>query len=145
MFAVKTIPDEIIDARINSLKKIYLVITVISVLAIVYLIAGISKKHGIDESPKFLIGVAIYCSIYYGLKKKRKWVVPFVLIYSAFALLRYFSNPFTSTSGNYWTFQKLILLFFHFAIALFYVYQIYFFSKKEVRESFGIKGFLIFS
>jgi hypothetical protein len=106
------------------------------------LLAGGTKKHTTEELPEVLIGFVLFCSIYYGLKRKRKWVIPFVLFLPAYQLFNYLFSTHEGTSE--YLSIKIISAVIHFSVGLFYVYQIYFFSKKEVRRLFGVREQILF-
>jgi len=131
-----------VSSRIDLFKKVYLVLFIMGALIVCVLLAGFSKKHNTEELPQILIGLVLFYSIYYGLKKKRRWVIPVVLVFPAYQLLSYLFSIHAGTSE--YLSINIISTAFKFSIALFYVYQIYFFSKKEVRKLFGVGEQILF-
>jgi len=150
--------DYKINARISSIKKIYILFAVLVIFRIVSLVAGFSQRRDINKAWELIFVVVIFFSIYYGLNKRKEWTIPLVLIFSAYCLLdQFLYSPFlkhTDLEASYkgfmlyksfQIFENIIFMVEHLLVAFFYAYQIYFFSKKEVRKIFSLKGTIIFS
>lgn len=84
--------------------------------------------------------VVIYVSIYLGLRSRRAWVLPLILLYSAFSC--------------FWRIQHLLILaqetgmltvkVYYCLLLFFFAYLLVFFSKQQVKRLFGVKGRVIF-
>ncbi len=123
-------------SRLIFFKEVYFLSTLLSVFAIFYLLSGLSIKYKRGVPLEFLLISFIGISIYFGLKFKKNWVINIILIYSSFAVINLFLFSFQLSDQVSIIFYKLvgfIFLFFH-------VYQIYFFSSREVKILFKERG-----
>jgi hypothetical protein len=138
-----------INSKMNQIKKAYLFLSVMGVLFIFFSI--IFKRHTADELLEASISPVVAFSIYYGLKKNRAWVIPFVLIVSAGAFLSQFGHLSTVKHAHGDPVGRALLpveavmeAVIRISLMYFFAYQIYFFSKKEVRELFNVREQILF-
>jgi hypothetical protein len=134
------IEENKIFSTIDFFRKIYVGLIFVQILQIVFSLAGLSDDSNASETIVYFFALLIDISIYYGLKKKREWVISLVLFSSAIIILRGILMS-ASVVNNI---VELIGKFFVFVLILFAVYQIFFFTKKEVKKVFSDKGSAIF-
>jgi hypothetical protein len=129
-----------IFSTISFFRKIYVGLIIVQILQIIFSLAGLSDESNVSETLVNSLTILIDISIYYGLKKRREWVISLVLFSSAIIILRGILMS-ASVVNNI---VELIGKFFVFVWILFAVYQIFFFTKKEVKKVFSDKGSAIF-
>ncbi|MEN6508644.1 MAG: hypothetical protein ABFD63_07685, partial [Smithella sp.] len=81
--------------------------------------------------------------LYIGLRYHKKWFIPLVLISSAFLFLNtiyYIHLPVNNVS----VFGTLIAKIYSIFLLIFSFYQMYFFSRPEVKLYFGSKNEIFF-
>lgn len=71
---------------------------------------------------------------------KRRWVIPFILIFSALGSLNSFLRILVPVDNIGSLFVKIIGILF----LVFFVYQLYFFTCQNVKKYFGVKGRIFF-
>lgn len=131
-----------IDRVVQTIQKIYLVLAVVGVLGVLGVLAGLSPRLKAVGAPALLQGLFVtilYCVIYFGLRRRMKWVITLVLIFSALSIVTCTFNILHPAEDMRALLGKLVTALF----LSFYGYQIYFFSRKDVRERFGGKGTLV--
>lgn len=122
----------------NRLKIVFLVLTC---LCIVLSIKDVSKLlRGDWESLSGLLGALIYFSIYLGLRMRKKWLTPLVLVISALGLLNMSLFILTPAQDE----LSVLMKVFGMMLAIFFAYLIYFFSRREVKMYFGTKESVFF-
>ncbi|MGC2424518.1 MAG: hypothetical protein WA666_09220 [Nitrospirota bacterium] len=138
-----------INFKLNSIKKTYLFLSIIGVIFIFFSL--IFKRHTTAELFEASISPVVGFSIYYGLKKNRDWVIPFVLLVSAGAILHQFGHLDTIKHAYGDPAGRILLPIeavmesvIRISLTCFFAYQIYFFSKKEVRELFNVREQILF-
>lgn len=131
-------PDEgRIEEIVLRIQKVYLTLAILGILGTLSSIFGQSNLREISEYFVFLILLWI---IYFGLRRRRSWIIPLVLIMSAYSCIRVLFVIFQPADDIIMLLSKIlgVLLFFFFA------YQINFFRKPQVRLLFGAKGHELF-
>jgi len=136
----KVIPAYRVNILINRIQKVYLLIMLIGALDLIHNLLSESESTSLRECAQTVLTLSIYFSIYIGLKLRKKWVTPLVLICSAFLLLRAFLSAFEPTNDIFGLISKIGGIVF----VLFCAYQIHFFSKREVRDFLGSRETIIF-
>jgi hypothetical protein len=126
--------------KVHIFKKIYLSLSCLIMLGLIYMLTGISEKYSQDESVELIFPLLVCITAYYGLKYKTKWAIPLLLITAVFMILSTFINILRPANDLFAFINKIVDLVF----VMFYGYQIFFFSKKEVKQYFGVKGTVIF-
>ena len=126
-----------IEEIVQRIQKIYLALALLGVISTLSSIFGQSGLREISEDFFFLILLWI---IYFGLRRRRSWIIPLVLIMSAYSCIRVLFVIFQPADDIVMLLGKIlgVLLF------LFFAYQINFFRKPEVRLFFGAKGHELF-
>lgn len=131
------IKQDRLQAVIIWIQRLYLLLALIfTPLCILVLIkAGLTTAfwHG-------LLSVLIYITIYFGLRQRRSWVIHLVLIVSAIGIFGKFLNIIHPVATS----LELTIKLFDVLLFIFYLYQLTFFSKREVKNIFGEKGKTIF-
>jgi hypothetical protein len=132
-----TIAKAKIELVVQRIQKVYLAIVVLALLGV---LAGLIKssdfEHALGEFCFFLL----YGFVYFGLRRRREWAIPLVLIVSAykcFWLFVDFMYPAMDLKG------LLIKAFIVFWFS-FFAYQIVFFSRQHVRRLFRDRGTWVF-
>ncbi len=128
-----------VESIVNKIRKIYFVLICLGVFGVLILL-GVSDKYGHKDSLGVIITLIVYLMIYFGLRLRKKWVIPFVLISSAFGVLRTLLailQPAEDIEAIIHKFMAVIMF-------LFYAYQLKFFSKREVRAFFRSEGIIFF-
>lgn len=110
-------------------------------LAIIGTIISLFGLFVINEPLWEWIQIVFYTSIiwliFYGMAKVKSWVVIFILFYSYLSLLWSCIEFFTiQPATSFDLLKKGILILFTF----FFLFQIFIFSKSEVKEYFKSKG-----
>ena len=134
-------PEDKLSSTLNKINKIYLILICLGLLYVIYTASGISVKFGHKESVQGLFGLILNSVTFLGIKFRKRWVVPYVLIISAFsfiALLITILRPADQLSILIGKLSGVFLLFF-------YAYQIRFFSKREVKKLFEAQGVELFN
>lgn len=130
------IKQDRLQAVIIWIKRLYLLLVFSSVIAIIYEVIKRLDKEILTS----LLSLLVNMSVYLGLKQKKSWLIPLVLINSvmcAFMLLLTIVYPINDSHG-------LTRKFFAVLLFIFYLYQLKFFSKREVKNIFGETGKTIF-
>ncbi|MDA8156608.1 MAG: hypothetical protein M0Z52_09195 [Actinomycetota bacterium] len=137
----KRMRKDSIESRLGILRKIYLSFSILGFFGIIYLLSGFSHTYGLNALPKLSLFLIWNLIIYSGLKRKKVWVSPLIKFYAVMTVLtlvvvrnNHYQNR-GSLIGNW-----LI----NFFMALFYFYQLYFFSKKAVEEYMHDKGITLY-
>jgi hypothetical protein len=125
---------------INRFRKAYIVLICIGTLTVISDLLGISENVPKSETWQGVINSLLYLTIYIGLKLKTKWLIPLVLISSAWFLL----STFLRTLYPAVDIPGLIAKAIGITLALFFAYQMHFFSKREVKIYFGMEGTVFF-
>jgi len=127
-----------VDTIAGRIQKVYLVfVCLLAPFLIISLIAG---KYSLEENLQGALNLLIDSLIFYGLLRKKHWVVVLALIFPALWLLSASATILAPASD----FRTLLQKFAALGLFVFYAYQINFFSKHEVKQFYGVKGFIIF-
>lgn len=78
--------------------------------------------------------------IYFGLRERKHWVVPFALIESIAHCCWSIARVFEPADRMTALFAKIAILL----MIYFYAYQVVFFRKSEVKRFFGEPGLVLF-
>ena len=128
-----------IEKKIFALRKIYFVLLLIGFVALLFKLGKVMSGdfNGVGEIILYFI---IYCTIYLGMRRKKKWLIPFILISSSFGILRGCLGVLSPADNVEALLGKFLGVFF----LLFFGYQLTFFSNQSVKNYFGVKGRIIF-
>jgi|LGVF01.1.fsa_nt_gb hypothetical protein len=129
--------EDRIQRVVTRLRRVYLALAILGGL---FTLSSIVGQSGIREILEGGLQLIIYAAAFIGLRRRRSWVVPLVLIISAFGCFVNFGSimyPATDIGALVGKIFNGLLLFF-------FVYQIAFFVKREVRSFFGTRGQVLF-
>ena len=128
-----------IESIVSVVRKIYMFLLIVAIIAVVSAITEMYSDT-VEFKGRVLLHIIIYLSIYWGLRNKSNWVMPFILIISAFGFLLSLIEVLSPAENASALFKKIADVFF----ILFFGYQMVFFSSSNVRKYFGAKGKVIF-
>ncbi len=130
-------PDQDLPPGVEFIKDVY--------LGLLFLFAAIAIAGFIFQSIKIagpgLVNFIIGLTVFHGISKKRRWVVPVVLLTSAWGIVSVFLGLLEPSKGLITLIFKVILC------SLFFIFNIYcvsVFSKKRTRKYFSAEGKIIF-
>ena len=129
-----------IEAVVIKIQRVYLSLTCLGFVLAVFVLSGLSGKYGLKDGFELTYTSFIYLALYFGLMRRKKWIIPLILLAAAFGLFReliYILHPAESLSKIAGKAISVLLL-------LFYSYQMHFFSKTEVKKFFQSKGSFLF-
>jgi hypothetical protein len=135
----KVMTIEKANAVINRIQKAYLVLACLTAFAVIFKISG-GAAGSIAAVPAAGLAFIVYFTAYMGLRRRKIWALPFILILAASSLLISFLSSLETAqdAGSLLSKGGDIVIF------IFSAYQIHFFSKKEVKVQFNAKGTIIF-
>ena len=132
-----------IEPIVNKLQNVYLFLVCLEIFSFIWELLGSLREYDRIESSKGLEEILIFfinLTLYLGLRFRKKWVVPFALLISAFGVfttLLFILSPAESS-------QLILAKIFGVLFLLFYGYQLRFFTKPEVRKFFQSEGLVVF-
>ncbi|MBI5252603.1 MAG: hypothetical protein HY912_24165, partial [Desulfomonile tiedjei] len=100
----------------------------------------LSRSSGIGDVAQGVLFAILYGCAYFGLRRRREWAIPLVLIVSAFCCISGLVNVM-QPAGDI---KELLVKAFFLLWLLFFAYQIVFFRRADVRALFREKGTLVF-
>ena len=118
-----------IEAIVNKIKNVYLFFICWEIFSVIWETLGSLRKIDRIEINKGSLDVLIFfinLTLYLGLRFRHKWVVPFVLLISAFGIFRMLL--FILSPVDSW--QFILAKFFGVLFILFYGYQLRFLHKN---------------
>lgn len=127
--------DKNIKLIVSILKFLYSVLLVIIILLLsISFILGIVDRININLFNE-VVYLLINTAYVVGLNYRKPWLIPIILFFSTFGIIgTIVFKPLDSI--------ELVVKILSFALGAF---QIYFFTRKEVRKYFGVKGLFLFS
>ena len=131
--------EDRIEMLIGRLKKLYLVLSCLGVLSVVGLVLGFGDKP-LMEDLETVYTFLIFATAYLGLRFRWPWEVDFILIISAFGVLR----TLLPLPEHPAVLSGLVLRVFGVLTGLLFTYQMVFFCRKEVKMFFNDKGSTLF-
>ncbi|MEK6742707.1 MAG: hypothetical protein AABZ15_03810 [Nitrospirota bacterium] len=136
----KILPRDKIDAVISGIRKVYLVLVWFTGLYLVFNIFKVIDPLSRGKMLEMGLTFSIFIIICRGLKVRAHWLIPLILISSAYNLFSVFFNSMEPAKDIAEIIAKPVGML----LVLFYAYQLIFFSKTEVKSLFGAKGFNVF-
>jgi len=119
---------------LTAVKSLYLFIFVLAV-AILLLSFMVDVERFMAGFLSFGLTALISGSVFFGLHKRKAWVIPTIVLLSVFGLIGgFFSFP-----------ETVVVLAGKWFGIIWAIFMLYFFTRKEVREYFGSKGIFVFS
>jgi hypothetical protein len=135
--------EMMIENDMNSPPNgIHLIRRVFWLLLIVGIITLLAKLVSFPIVQKYTVAVLafnslMYATIIYGIDKKKIWLVPFLLFYAYLSLLgEIITVVFTEATDIDMLVQKL----FHMILAVFFIYLVIVFSRRETKTYYSEKG-----
>jgi hypothetical protein len=128
--------DSRIIQIIGRIRGIYLAFLLVTTLAI---IIGIIRQIPLEKILENVFVAACIYAIYFGLLRQRLWVFPLILFNAAISCFFLIIDIFHPAGNIGAIFDKILTGL----LLIFYIYQIIFFRKREVREVWGDKGKII--
>jgi hypothetical protein len=125
-----------IESVVRTIQKVYLFFAVMGVLGVPVLLL---RSSGALPVLQDIFLTLLYSAVYFGLRRRKEWVITLVLIFSALCFVQYFFDIMHPADGIKALLAKVVVLL----LLSFYAYQIHFFSRADVRERFGDKGILV--
>jgi len=129
-----------IDTIVSKIQKVYFILACLGFALAIFVYLGLFEKYGFKDGVKLTYATLIYFAIYFGLIRRKKWIIPLIQIFTALGLfweLIYFLQPVESIGNIVGKAISVLLI-------IFYGYQIHFFSKTEVKNFFRSKGSVLF-
>lgn len=126
-----------IEKLVVRIQRIYIALVILVCLGTLLKYFRYSSIQGYFEHVLLAFWFAL---AYFGLKQKKEWVIPLILVFSALSSFAEIVNFLSPALNIKMLFDKILdgLLLFFFA------YQIMFFSKREVRLFFGDKSHIFY-
>jgi len=131
--------DRSISVQLRIFQEIYRVFILIGLLIIIYITIGFSDNI-YEDLQAWSINLLINIIVYVGLKRRKKWVPVVIWIISAFAIF----NAFVQTISPAQELEALLYKILYFLLFMFGAYQMYFFSRKDVKKIFELKGHVLY-
>jgi hypothetical protein len=133
--------DKIVST-VNFIRKVYLMLILLGIIGSCEIISDVINKQNVGQNVAILISIIIDIVIHYGLKHWKKWVVPLIIFASTLSIIHLTVSTASGAvaSQNTNIFSLTISYVMIIAMLFFYSFQIYFFTKKEVKIFWGIKG-----
>jgi hypothetical protein len=120
---------------------VYWVTLIAGVFVLTFISVGMVESPRKYYTAEILLGLMTNVMILYGLNKRKNWIPPFILFYSTWGLfsqfIRIVGQSATSSSS-------LTTNFGRFLSGMFFVYQIYLFTRKDIKLYFREKGQTIY-
>jgi len=132
-----------IEVIVNKIKNVYLFFVCWAIFSVTWETLGSLRKFDrveINKGSLDILMLFINLTLYLGFRFKQKWVVPFVLLISAFGIFRMLLFILSPVESWQFILAKIFCLLF----ILFYGYQLRFFTKAEVRKYFQSEGMVLF-
>lgn len=124
----------------TAVRRIQRAYVVLGMLAIVSAIVTLFDEPGLRDILEAVIFLLVYGTVYLGLRRRKDWVIPLVLIFSAGSSL-WQAVAILSPAEDV---EAVLAKLFSGLLLMFFVYQFLFFSRQEVRLFFGSKGRILF-
>jgi hypothetical protein len=124
-----------VDSIVGRLRKFYALLIGVIVAAVSSISAIDGPSHySLPEWANISLGVGILGLVYFGLRRRRPWLVPLLLFCSAYSII-------PAVVGGTNTFVGIILDLGWASLALF---QLWFFRLPDVRQVFGSDATTVF-
>jgi uncharacterized membrane protein len=124
----------------RTVLRIQQAYVVLGVLVIVSGIVTLFDEPNPRDSLEAAIFLLVYGTVYVGLRRRKEWVIPLVLVFSAVSSVWEATAVLCPAENVEEVLKKLL----NGLLLVFFVYQFLFFSSREVRLFFGSKGRILF-
>lgn len=136
MNLIDTSSEEKILNKLKYIQRVYLIFLCLLGLWTLPILVSIVNGPPIPEDEiQSLIQFVLYITVYTGLTLRRSWAIPLVLVISSFAAFLSLIN-FVSPAADI---KALYVKAVAGSFCMFFVYQVIFFSRKEVKALFNTK------
>ena len=132
-----------IDSIVIKIQGVYLFLICWEIFFFIMELLGSYSKYDrfqISRDFEDILRFVIQLTLYLGLKYRKKWVVPFVLLMSVSSIIIALLGILSPAES--W--QFILAKIFGVLFLLFYGYQLRFFTKAEVRKFFQSEGTVLF-
>jgi hypothetical protein len=134
-------PDSpILPAGIRFIRGVYWFFIAGGLLLLTTMITGLESADKVSLA-ETTFGLTINTLILYGIKKRMHWLVSLILFYSTWTLFSNFLHVIGQTATNS---TMIVQKIGSFLFALFAIYQIYIFTRKDTKLYFNEKGQTIY-
>lgn len=132
--------DDRIITITGRIRKVYFALICLGTLDVIFTLSGFSDSLPRREILQEIMSILLFLVVYIGLRLRREWLISLILLFSAWWLISTFLTSFQPAVDVPGLLSKIggILL------VLFYAYQLYFFSRREVKSYFGVKEVILF-
>ena len=131
------VPDNLnLQRGVRFIRGAYWFLVVCGLLMFTAMIAGLESANKMSVAETSFT-MSINLLILYGLQKRKHWVVSLVLFFSAWTLFSNFLRVVGETASTSDMMKQKVAAFVY---ALFSIYQLYVFEKKETKLYFSQKG-----
>jgi hypothetical protein len=125
------------EKRISWIQKTYLALTVLACLAATaHILVELNPRGSLEA----VFATVLYLLVYSGLRRRRAWVIPLVLLSSALSSCTALVSILEPADDAIMLVAKPFTL----GLFLFFSYQISFFLKREVARLFSYEGRVLF-
>ena len=124
----------------RTVLRIQQAYAVLGVLVIVSVIVSLFDRPNPRDTMEAAIILLVYGTVYLGLRRRKEWVIPLVLVSSAVSSF-WAAAAVLCPAGNV---EEVLAKLFNGLLLVFFVYQLVFFSRREVRLFFRSKGRILF-
>ena len=139
MMEKTTLPFEKVTIICRRIQKFYLILLCFVIIDLVSRIPDIKNSVISQNWLEHAITLSTTTCIYIGLKTRAKWTVPLILFISAYGLFKAYLIGIQPTEGVMDLVYKCIAVL----LVIFSTYQLIFFTKKEVKLFFNVRGTIV--
>jgi hypothetical protein len=129
--------EDTVKAAVIRIQRAYVVL---GMLVIVFAIVAPIDEPSLRDCLEVVIFLLLCGTVYLGLHRRKEWVIPLVLVFSAGTSL-WQAIVILSPAQDV---EAVLGKLFSGLLLMFFVYQFLFFSRREVRLFFGSKGRILF-
>ena len=129
-----------INIILNLFSTLYFIFLCAGVVATLVVLINISGEYGSALYTTPLYAILYPLIVYIGLKKRKGWLIPLILLTSAYQAYSGFLSLHLEVLGITTLTEKL----FGYLLLLFSLYKLAFFTRPEVQRAFGEKGTVLF-
>jgi hypothetical protein len=134
-------PDNsILPTGIRFIRGVYWFFIAGGLLMLTSMVTGLESADKVSLA-ETTFGLTINTLILHGIKKRKHWLVSLIIFYSTWTLLSNFLHVIGETATTTPMFAQKIGSF---LFALFAIYQIHIFTRKETKLYFSEKGQTIY-
>ncbi len=140
LLQTKTYTDDRIIKIIGRIKIVFIMCICMGVLIIIRDMFRMLQEINLAQIIDGIVTVILFSFLYIGLRFRKKWFIPLVLIVSTITLINMILIILVPAAGTYELFLKIFAMI----IFTYSFYQMYFFSRREVKKCFDLKDKYLF-